>query len=114
MMFRAQLLHWRLGRCMFRHFLTAATSFSGYFCIFLFGIGDTVGKQDITVINLLGLVSHASPQSLSFLLWSEFVLPRSILNIVEISQPLSRVMILKTDCCSQVVSLSPLSFVPES
>ena len=36
------------------------------------------------------------------------------MNILQFSQPLSRVTVLKINHCFQLVSLSPLGFVPES
>lgn len=94
--------------------LTNASSFSGPFCLSLIRSGEAVGRR--TSLSSTSWVGFPTVQLRPSLLFSGLC-PCSlggIMNIVLFSQPLSRVTVLKTNCYSQLVFLSPLSFVPES
>lgn len=79
---------------------TAATSSSGYVCVFLIRTGEAVGHR---CHRAHGCFPTAQSPSV---LWSVFVVS-AVRNNVQLSQPLSGVTALKTDCCCQVVSLYP-------
>lgn len=79
---------------------TTATSFSGYFCIFLIRIGEAMGHRCHRAHGWLPTAQSSS------VLWSVFVV-LAVMNKVQLSQPLSRVTALKTHCCCQLVSLYP-------